>query len=68
LDESEAAPDFRVLIQEARVRMKITSIHDKDRMLWRDFTDIGTIDESWLTNFPPDLVTRFQELLDTPDG
>lgn len=68
LNESEAAPDFRVLSLEALVRMKLTSFRDKDRTHLRDFIDIGTIDETWPAKFPSELAARLQELLDTPDG
>lgn len=68
LDETEAAPDFRVLSLEALVRMKLTSFRDKDRTHLRDFIDIGSIDATWPAKFPPELAARLQHLLDTPDG
>lgn len=68
LDESEAAPDFRVISLEALVRMKLTSFRRKDQVHLGDFIDIGTFDETWPAKFPPELAARLQELLDTPDG
>ncbi len=68
LSESEAASDFRVLSLEALVRMKLTSYRRKDQVHLGDFIDIGTIDETWPSKFPPELAARLQQLLDTPDG
>jgi len=68
LDESEQAVAFRVLDLEALVRMKLTSFRDKDRMHLRDLIDVGLIDAAWCGRFPPELVSRLQELLATPDG
>jgi hypothetical protein len=34
----------------------------------RDMLDVALIDASWLTQFPPELAARLQELLDNPEG
>ena len=66
--ESEATTAFRVLELEALVRMKLTSFRDKDRMHLRDLIDVGLIDATWPSRFPPELRACLQELLDNPDG
>ncbi|MBA4188284.1 MAG: hypothetical protein C0467_09790 [Planctomycetaceae bacterium] len=66
--ESEAGATFRVLSLEALVRMKLTSNRDKDRTHVRDFIDVGLVDSSWPAKFPPELASRLQHILDTPDG
>ncbi len=66
--ESEAAADFSVLQLEALLRMKLTSNRDKDRTHIRDMLDVGLLDASWTKRLPPELASRFQLLLDTPDG
>jgi hypothetical protein len=30
--------------------------------------DVGLIDSSWVSRFPPELAARLQEILDTPEG
>ena len=64
----ELMQDARTLPFKSLVRMKLTSFRDKDRVHLRDMIDIGMIDESWLTELPPVLSARLQELLLTPDG
>ncbi len=64
----ELMQDARTLPFKSLVRMKLTSFRDKDRVHLRDMIDIGMIDESWLTDLPPVLGARLQELLLTPDG
>jgi hypothetical protein len=48
--------------------MKLTSFRDKDRMHLREFIDIGLVDSTWPTQFPHELGSRLQSLLDDPDG
>ena len=59
---------YRVLSLEAVVRMKLTSNRDKDRMHLRDMLGVGLIDATWPARYPPELATRLQHLIDTPDG
>ena len=66
--ESVSFKAYRVLSLEALVRMKLTSNRDKDKMHVRDMLAIGLIDASWPTRYPPELATRLQHLIDTPDG
>jgi hypothetical protein len=66
--ESELSANFRVVLLEPLVRMKLTSYRDKDRMHLRDLMDVGLIDGTWPAKFPPELAARLQELLDTPEG
>jgi hypothetical protein len=68
VNESKAAPGFRLLSLEALVRMKLTSFRDKDRVHLRDLIEVGLVDESWVTRVPEILASRLQELLQTPEG
>jgi hypothetical protein len=56
-----------VVALEALVRMKLTSFCDKDRTHLRDMLDIGLIDAAWTSRFAPELGTRLQRLIDTPE-
>ena len=66
--ESVSFKAYRVLSLEALVWMKLTSNRDKDKMHVRDMLAIGLIDASWPARYPPELATRLQHLIDTPDG
>jgi hypothetical protein len=66
--ESELATAFRILSLEALVRMKLTSFRRKDQMHLLDMLDVGLIDATWYSRFPPELATRLQELVDNPHG
>jgi hypothetical protein len=66
--ESEPAAQFQVVALEALVRMKLNSYRDKDRTHLRDMIEVGLVNDSWPSRFPPQLATRLQHLLDTPDG
>lgn len=68
IEESESAGAFRVLTLEALVRMKLTSYIDKDRTHLRDLIDVGLVDAGWPQQLGPELGSRLQHLLDTPDG
>jgi hypothetical protein len=65
--ESEKPSNFRVLTLEALVRMKLTSFRDKDRTHLRDMLEIGLIDAGWKSLLKPELGTRLQQLIDTPE-
>jgi len=67
-DESVSFKSYRVLSLEALVRMKLTSYRDKDKTHLRDMLEIGLIDAAWPACYPPELATRLQHLIDTPDG
>jgi hypothetical protein len=60
--------NFPVIALESLVVMKLMSNRDKDRTHVRDLIGVGLVDRSWLTRLPPELATRLQELLDTPDS
>jgi len=66
--ESVSFKTYRVLSLEALVRMKLTSFRDKDKTHLRDMLEIGLIDASWPSRYPPELGSRLQHLIDTPDG
>jgi hypothetical protein len=66
--ESEMADRFRVLSLPALARVKLTAFRDKDRTLLRDLLEVGWIDTTWTARLPPELATRLQTLIDTPEG
>jgi hypothetical protein len=68
VSEVERGDAYFVLSLEAVVRMKLTSFRDKDRTHLRDLLGVGLIDASWCTRFPPELASRLQHLIDTPEG
>ena len=53
---------------EALVRMKLTSFRDKDRTHLRDLLEVGLVDQEWCGRLAPDLASRLQQLIDTPEG
>ena len=66
--ESELSASFRLLSLESLARMKLTSFRRKDQMHLLDFIEVGLIDATWPSRFPPELAARLQELLDHPEG
>jgi hypothetical protein len=68
VSESESTEAFRLLSLDALVRMKLTSFRDKDRVHLRDLIGVDLVDESWLDRLPASLRSKFQELLDNPEG
>ena len=67
VSESEAATQYRVLSLDALVQMKLTSFRRKDQVHLLDMLDVGLIDASWCSRFPPELAARLQHLIDTPE-
>lgn len=68
VDETEMIEQHQTLRLEALVRMKLVSNRRKDQMHLLDMLDVGLIDQSWCSRFPPDLAARLQELIDNPNG
>jgi hypothetical protein len=66
--ESEPAAQFQVVALDGLVRMKLDSYRDKDRTHLRDMIEVGLVNDSWPSRFPPQLAARLQHLLDTPGG
>ena len=67
VDDSVIVDAHRTLSLAALVRMKLNVFRDKDRMHLRDMLDVELIDSDWVTQVPPVLAARFQELLDNPE-
>lgn len=65
--QSEKPEDFRVIALQELVRMKLTSFRLKDQVHLQDMLEIGLIDASWTSRFPPALGSRLQQLIDTPE-
>ena len=55
-------------LQQALVRMKLTSYRRKDQVHLLDLIDVELIDESWPARFPPECSERLTMLLEDPDG
>jgi hypothetical protein len=68
VSDSVRADRFQVLTLEALVQIKLTAFKDKDRVHLRDLIEVGLIDETWTTKYPPELGARLQALLDDPEG
>jgi hypothetical protein len=66
--ECDQETSFRILTLEALVRMKLTSFRRKDQVHLLDLIDVGLIDAGWPSRFHPELASRLQELLDSPEG
>jgi hypothetical protein len=75
-DYTETSPDvtdsrptdqFRLLELEPLVKMKLTSYRRKDQVHLLDLLGVGLIDASWPARFSPELATKLQQLMDTPD-
>jgi hypothetical protein len=60
--------NFRVITLESLLVMKLMSNRRKDQVHIEDMIGVGLIDSSWLSKFSPELATRLQHILDTPDG
>jgi hypothetical protein len=65
---SESTGAFRVLALEALVQIKLTAFRRKDQVHLLDMIEVGIIDGSWVTKYPPALGARLQSLLDDPNG
>lgn len=68
VSESEAADQFRLVTLDALVRMKLTAFRDKDRTHLRDLIEVGLLDNSMLDKLSPELASRLQLILNTPEG
>lgn len=60
--------DFSVVALESLVRMKLTSFRRKDQVHLLDMLEIGLIDQTWVSRFAPELGSRLQQLVDSPEG
>ncbi len=59
---------FPVLPLAALVQATLTAWRLVDRVHLIDLLEIGLIDASWVTRYPPELGARLQMLVDDPDG
>jgi hypothetical protein len=60
--------NFRVLVLDSLVLMKLMSNRLKDKVHIQDMIGVGLIDATWLPKLPPELADRLKQLLDNPDG
>jgi hypothetical protein len=68
VEDAEVIEQHMTLRLEALVRMKLVSNRRKDQMHLLDMLDVGLIDPSWCSRYPPELAARLQELIDNPEG
>ena len=68
VSESQTGDGYCLLSLEALVRMKLTAYRRKDQVHIEDMIGVGLIDATWPARLPPELATRLQQILDTPDG
>ncbi len=66
--ESERLGAYRVLGLKAFVSMELMSFRLNNKVNLRDLLDVGLVDESWPSRFPPLLAERLQQILETPEG
>jgi hypothetical protein len=66
--DAEDDPQFRVLTLQALVQIKLTAFRRKDQVHLLDMIEVGLIDASWPSRYPPELGARLQSLLDDPNG
>ena len=59
---------YQVLNLPDLVVMKLTAYRIVDRVHLRDLLDVGLIDQTWTSRYPPELAGRLQLLIDDPDG
>jgi hypothetical protein len=59
---------FHVLKLDLLVLMKLLSNRRKDQVHLDDLAAQALIDQTWPAKYPPELATRLQHVLDTPDG
>jgi hypothetical protein len=65
--ESETKGTVRVVTLEALVRMKLTSYRLKDQVHLQDMVQVGLIDGTWCSRFPPELATRLADVIANPE-
>jgi hypothetical protein len=68
VNDSVRADRFQILTLEALVQIKLTAYQRKDQVHLLDLIEVGLIDETWTTKYPPELAARLQLLLDDPNG
>ena len=66
--ESVEADGFRVIDFSALVRLKLDANRRKDQVHLLDMIELGMIGSGEMSDLPPELRDRLQELLDDPDG
>jgi hypothetical protein len=63
IDARQTLPGGRHVISLAKLlEMKLTAFRDQDRVHVRDMIDVGLVDASVITDLPPELVRRLDEL------
>lgn len=68
IETVQDAENFRVITLDSLVIMKLLSNRRKDQVHLEDLIAVGLVDTGWLTKLPPELASRLQAILDTPEG
>jgi hypothetical protein len=58
IGDSESSFSYRVVALGSLVKMKLTSLRDKDRTHLRDMIEVGLVDAAWLIRLPDELAWR----------
>jgi len=67
-DDADRAAGYSVLPLEALTEIELTRFKAVNAMNVLDMLQVGLIDATWISKLPPDLATRLQQLIDTPEG
>jgi hypothetical protein len=60
--------NFPVIALESLVLMELMSNGRKDQVHVQDLIGVALVDGTWLTKLPPELASRLQHIMATPDG
>lgn len=62
------AAGFCVIAFDELVMMALSTYRNKDAVHLRDMIEVGLVDAAMCATLPPELASRLQAILDTPDG
>jgi hypothetical protein len=68
LSQSTLIENELVVVLHSLIANKLALFRTIDRVHIRDLMDVGLIDETWPTRFPPPLDDRLREILADPNG
>jgi len=68
LETVENSADYRVIVLESLLLMKLMSNRRKDQTHIEDLIAQGLVDATWVEKLPSQLGERLQHILDTPGG
>jgi len=68
IQTTQDTANFRVIVLESLLTMKLMSNRRKDQVHIEDLIAVGLVDASWLAKLPAELAGRLKHILDTPEG